>query len=67
MTLHLKIWRQASANDKGSIQDYTLEGVSPDQSFLEMLDTLNEKLAEYDIEADKWSKIKFFCNYFFFN
>jgi succinate dehydrogenase / fumarate reductase iron-sulfur subunit len=44
MKIHLKIWRQESPRDKGKMEDYTLEGVSPDQSFLEMLDQLNEQL-----------------------
>jgi len=44
MTLHLKIWRQSSAKSKGQMVNYTLEDISPDQSFLEMLDSLNEKL-----------------------
>jgi len=48
MKLNLKIWRQKDKDDKGGIQDYTLEGVSPDQSFLEMLDQLNEKLVKED-------------------
>jgi succinate dehydrogenase / fumarate reductase iron-sulfur subunit len=46
MTLKLKIWRQESNDVKGSIEDYTLEGVSPDQSFLEMLDSLNDRLVK---------------------
>ncbi len=44
MTLKLKIWRQNSPKDKGELVDYKLEGVSPDVSFLEMLDLLNHKL-----------------------
>lgn len=44
MTLKLKIWRQKSATDKGEMVDYTLDGISPDQSFLEMMDTLNNRL-----------------------
>lgn len=44
MTLKLKIWRQKSSKDQGKMEDYTLEGVSKDQSFLEMLDALNEML-----------------------
>ncbi len=44
MSLNLKIWRQQNDKDKGSIVDYKLDNVSPDMSFLEMLDTLNEKL-----------------------
>ncbi|MFC1557382.1 succinate dehydrogenase/fumarate reductase iron-sulfur subunit [candidate division KSB1 bacterium] len=46
MTLHLKIWRQPDADTKGRMVDYTLEDVSPDQSFLEMLDVLNEHLVK---------------------
>lgn len=44
MSINLKIWRQASTNAKGKMVDYKLDGVSPDQSFLEMVDQLNEKL-----------------------
>jgi succinate dehydrogenase / fumarate reductase iron-sulfur subunit len=44
MTLNLKIWRQRSPTTPGKIVDYKLDGVSPDISFLEMLDLLNEGL-----------------------
>jgi len=44
MKLHLKIWRQKNKEDSGRLVDYTLEDVSEDSSFLEMLDILNEKL-----------------------
>ncbi len=44
MTLNLKIWRQKNNKEKGEIVDYTIDGISPDASFLEMLDILNEKL-----------------------
>lgn len=44
MKLKLKIWRQETPKEKGQFEDYILEGVSPDQSFLEMLDALNGKL-----------------------
>lgn len=44
MTLNLKVWRQASTKEAGKIVDYVLEGVSPDMSFLEMIDMLNEQL-----------------------
>lgn len=50
MNLNLKIWRQKDKKDKGQIEDYHLEGVSPDSSFLEMLDQLNEKLIEKNID-----------------
>jgi len=46
MTLNLKIWRQESTQATGKIVDYKLEGVSPDMSFLEMLDLLNESLVK---------------------
>ena len=46
MNLTLKIWRQANANDKGKMVDYKISGVSPDMSFLEMLDVLNNGLIE---------------------
>jgi succinate dehydrogenase / fumarate reductase iron-sulfur subunit len=42
--LTLKIWRQAHSADKGAIHSYELDDVSPDMSFLEMLDVLNEEL-----------------------
>ncbi|GEQ84675.1 succinate dehydrogenase [Patiriisocius marinistellae] len=44
MKLNLKIWRQADATSKGSIQTYPIDGVEGDMSFLEMLDVLNEDL-----------------------
>jgi succinate dehydrogenase / fumarate reductase iron-sulfur subunit len=42
--LNLKIWRQAGPAAKGRLEDYTADGVSPDMSFLEMLDVVNEGL-----------------------
>ena len=44
MRLTLKIWRQASSSAAGALHTYQLDDVSPDMSFLEMLDVLNEKL-----------------------
>jgi succinate dehydrogenase / fumarate reductase iron-sulfur subunit len=44
MKLKLHIWRQQNASAQGSMVDYELDDVSPDMSFLEMLDVLNEKL-----------------------
>lgn len=46
MKLILKIWRQKGPNDKGRIVDYPVDNISPDMSFLEMLDILNEHLVE---------------------
>ena len=44
MKLTLRVWRQANAQTKGSLVDYKLDDVSPDSSFLEMLDLLNDQL-----------------------
>lgn len=44
MNFKLKIWRQANSSVKGHFETYTIENISPDASFLEMLDILNEKL-----------------------
>lgn len=46
MNLTLKIWRQNGPKDAGKIVDYPVSGISPDMSFLEMLDVLNEQLVE---------------------
>ncbi len=45
MNLTLKIWRQKDRQSKGSLVTYQLSGVTPDMSFLEMLDLLNLDLA----------------------
>ena len=44
MRLKLSVWRQPNQSAAGKMVDYDVEHVSPDMSFLEMLDTLNEKL-----------------------
>ena len=44
MKITLKIWRQKNKETKGSFKTYTLDHVSPDMSFLEMLDVLNNDL-----------------------
>ena len=44
MNLTLKIWRQKNAGSKGKFETYKISDVSPDSSFLEMLDQLNEQL-----------------------
>ena len=44
MKLTLRIWRQRSAGSEGSMVTYEVAGISPDMSFLEMLDVLNERL-----------------------
>lgn len=44
MNFTLKIWRQANRTAKGHFVDYKVSDISPDASFLEMLDILNEQL-----------------------
>lgn len=44
MKLTLKIWRQKNPRQKGKLVEYRLNDVNPDDSFLEMLDTLNYNL-----------------------
>jgi succinate dehydrogenase / fumarate reductase iron-sulfur subunit len=44
MNLTLKIWRQNGPSEKGQMVTYPISDVSPDMSFLEMLDVLNESL-----------------------
>ncbi len=46
MKITLKVWRQKNANDKGGLVTYKLDDVSPDMSFLEMFDVLNEDLVQ---------------------
>jgi len=46
LSLTLKIWRQPDSQSRGSFETYHLDGVSPDMSFLEMLDVLNERLIQ---------------------
>jgi succinate dehydrogenase / fumarate reductase, iron-sulfur subunit len=44
INITLKVWRQKNAKTKGAFETYTLSNVSTDNSFLEMLDILNEQL-----------------------
>jgi len=44
LTLH--VWRQKDARDKGRFVTYEARDISPDMSFLEMLDVVNERLVE---------------------
>lgn len=44
MKLTLKIWRQADPQAKGEMVTYPVNDISPDMSFLEMMDVLNEEL-----------------------
>lgn len=46
MNLTLKIWRQKNPQTAGDFMEYQAKNVSPDMSFLEMLDVMNEDLAK---------------------
>lgn len=46
MNLTLKVWRQKNATDKGKFVTYKADDISPDMSFLEMLDVVNERLVK---------------------
>ncbi len=44
MRLTLHVWRQSSPTDQGHLETYDATDISPDMSFLEMLDVVNERL-----------------------
>lgn len=50
MRITLRVWRQKSAREPGKMESYLVEGVSPDSSFLEMLDQANETLVARGVE-----------------
>jgi succinate dehydrogenase / fumarate reductase iron-sulfur subunit len=50
MNVTLHVWRQKSAQDKGKMETYEARDLSPDMSFLEMLDVVNEDLIVKGIE-----------------
>jgi succinate dehydrogenase / fumarate reductase iron-sulfur subunit len=51
MRLKLRIWRQAGPTAPGKLIDYAADHVSPDMSFLEMLDVVNEGLTKRGEDA----------------
>ncbi|MBT3351286.1 MAG: succinate dehydrogenase/fumarate reductase iron-sulfur subunit [Nitrospinaceae bacterium] len=51
MHLTLRIWRQNDSRDKGKFETYEMKDVSPDMSFLEMLDVLSDSLVEKGEES----------------
>jgi succinate dehydrogenase / fumarate reductase iron-sulfur subunit len=51
MRLNLRIWRQAGPAASGRLVDYLADAVSPDMSFLEMLDVVNEDLVRKGEDA----------------
>jgi succinate dehydrogenase / fumarate reductase iron-sulfur subunit len=46
MKINLRIWKQKNPKAEGRFENYTLDDVSPDMSFLEMLDSLNNQLTD---------------------
>ena len=50
MNLKLKVWRQKNSREKGRIVEYEAKNISPDVSFLEMLDIVNEELTGKGID-----------------
>ncbi|MCS6824756.1 MAG: succinate dehydrogenase/fumarate reductase iron-sulfur subunit [Cytophagaceae bacterium] len=44
MNITLKVWRQKNSKEKGYFETHLLKNISPDMSFLEMFDVLNEQL-----------------------
>jgi succinate dehydrogenase / fumarate reductase iron-sulfur subunit len=48
MNITLKVWRQKDGKSKGALETYELKDVSPDNSFLEMMDILNDQIIMKD-------------------
>src|SRR5437899_13078794 len=46
MNFTLKVWRQKNREAKGKLVEYKATNISPDTSFLEMLDIVNDELTE---------------------
>ena len=54
MKITLHVWRQPSTTADGRLVTYQLDVVTPDMSFLEMFDMLNEQLIEQNQEPVDW-------------
>ena len=50
MNFTLKVWRQKNVRERGHLETYKIENISPDTSFLEMMDILNDKLIREGID-----------------
>jgi succinate dehydrogenase / fumarate reductase iron-sulfur subunit len=50
MKLTLHVWRQKNASDQGRMETISADGISPDMSFLEMLDLVNDRLEKEGVE-----------------
>ncbi|MCF0178580.1 MAG: succinate dehydrogenase/fumarate reductase iron-sulfur subunit [Bacteroidales bacterium] len=56
MKFTLKIWRQLNAKSEGHFETYQVDNISPDTSFLEMMDILNEQLVNESIDPVSFDK-----------
>ena len=52
MDLKLRVWRQEGPTAPGKFEEYDVPGVSPDMSFLELFDVLNERLLAQGWDLD---------------
>jgi succinate dehydrogenase / fumarate reductase iron-sulfur subunit len=50
MHVNLRVWRQAGPKADGGFEEYSVDDVSPDMSFLELFDVLNEQLLADGVE-----------------
>ena len=50
LNLTIKVWRQKGPKERGRFETYSLQEISPDSSFLEMMDVLNEQLVNEGAE-----------------
>ncbi len=50
MKFTIKVWRQLNHDAAGDFASYTIDGISPDTSFLEMMDALNEQLTTEGVD-----------------
>ena len=50
MKFTLRVWRQPNAQSPGKFEQYQVDDVSPDLSFLEMLDVVNDELQRRGID-----------------
>ena len=56
MKFNIKVWRQRNAQEKGHFETYKIDNISPDSSFLEMLDILNDQLVHQNSDPIAFSK-----------
>ena len=50
MDFSLRVWRQARDSNSGELKTYKVSGISPDMSFLEMIDHLNDEISGHGEE-----------------